>query len=279
MSAAGGVHVDLDGAWPHLPLPRVDVREWGPKLRFSAPPKLIAAFRDKILPELSPFVVVGSGDFHHLSGVWLQRFHEPFVLVSFDNHPDWDVRPPRWGCGGWINRALELSAVHRVEVWGCGNFECWWPGRIWRNRLATGSGRLRVHAWAEGRPARDQQNRIAILRANWREKFQVFADGIAGANLYITIDLDCLAPEFACTNWENGTFTLDDLVWALARLRAKANVIGGDLCGAYSPPTYARRKQRFASEMDHPKIALPPADQIAAINLAAFAALWPRLTE
>ena len=104
---------------------------------------------------------------------------EPFVLVSFDNHPDWDVRPPRWGCGGWVNRALELPHVKKVSVWGCGNFECWWPGRLFGNRRAEREGRLEVHPWADGRPRADQNRRGAILRANWREHFARFAGGLA----------------------------------------------------------------------------------------------------
>jgi hypothetical protein len=50
------------------------------------------------------------------------------------------------------------------------------------------------------------------------------------------------------------------------------------VCGAYSPPQYARRKQRFAAEFDHPKIQLPSADTIRVINGAALEKLGPILT-
>jgi hypothetical protein len=55
--------------------------------------------------------------------------------------------------------------------------------------------------------------------------------------------------------------------------------VGGDICGAYSPPTYARWKQRFAAEFDHPKLSLPDEQEIPAINLAALQKLWPLMTE
>ena len=205
---------------------------------------------------------------------------QPFVLVSFDNHPDWDVRPPRWCCGGWVNRALELPHVKKMSVWGCGSFECWWPGRLFGNRRAEREGRLEIYPWADGRPRSDQNHRGAILRLTWRERFAQFASALAGENLYVTIDLDCLRAEDAITNWESGRFTLEDVAWALTQLRAAgAQVVGGDLCGAFSPPVYARRKQRFAARMDHPK--LPPRDLEAAaqINLRACEALWPILSE
>ena len=228
------MHLNLDDAWFDLPrdLPVVDARDWGPRLRFSAPSQLVEEFYRQVGPRLAPFLVFGSGDFHHLSALWLRRLAEPFVLVSFDNHPDWDIRPPRWGCGGWINRALELPLLEKVSVWGCGNFECWWPRQLFGNRRAERTGELEVYPWADGRPAANQNRRGAMMRANWRAKFTQFAQALSGSNVYVTIDLDCLRAEDAVTNWESGRFALDDVAWALAQLREKTRIVAGDICGA-----------------------------------------------
>lgn len=275
-------HLNLDDAWPNelLGLPVVDARSWGPQLRFSAPPRLVAKFYREYEKHLAiPFLLYGSGDFHYLTALRLRRVAGPVAVVSFDNHPDWDVRPPTWGCGGWVNRALELSHVRRVSVWGCGNFECWWPHQIFGNRRAERAGILEVHPWADERPVKDQQRRGAILRGNWRDHFEQFLKDVGATNLYVTIDLDCLRVQEAVTNWESGRFTIADLQWALGKLRESSRIVGGDICGAYSLPQYARFKQRFAAEFDHPKIQLPATDDIRTINLAALAKLWPALTE
>ena len=275
------LHLNLDDAWRNEPvgLPVCDARSWAPRLRFSAPPRLIEAFyREHEADLAAPFLLYGSGDFHHLTALRLRRIAEPVVLVSFDNHPDWDVRPPKWACGAWVNRALELSHVRRASVWGCGNFECWWPHQIFGNRRAERSGILEVHPWADDRPLKDRQRKGAILRDDWRERFEEFANCLGGKNVYVTIDLDCLRSEQATTNWESGRFTVADLEWALGKLREFAPIIGGDICGAYSPPKYARRKQRFAAEFDRPKLAPPNLDKARAINLATFEKLWPLLT-
>ncbi|MDQ6809737.1 MAG: hypothetical protein M3Z64_10015 [Verrucomicrobiota bacterium] len=227
---------------------------------------------------LGPFIVYGSGDFHHLTALWVRRT-DAQVVVSFDNHPDWDIRPPKWCCGSWVNRALELPRIEKVSVWGCANFECWWPGQLFGNRRAERSGRLEVHPWADGRPAKDRDRRGAIMRQNWREQFLAFAKMLGGRAVYVTVDLDCLVPEDAVTNWENGRFRIDDVGWALGQLCAHSSVVAGDICGAFSLPRYARRKQRFASEMDHPKLPLPDSAEIGRINRAAFATLWPALTQ
>ncbi|HSP45585.1 MAG TPA: hypothetical protein VLO30_06300, partial [Chthoniobacterales bacterium] len=210
---ARAIHLNLDNAWAAglLPVETLDARSWGPRLRFSAPERLIEEFYREYEARIPPFLVYGSGDFHHLSALWARRVPDPFVLVSFDNHPDWDVRPPRWVCGGWVNRALELPNVRKVSVWGCGNFECWWPRRFFGNRRAAREGRLDIHPWADGRPAPDQERRGAILRSNWREQFARFSDELAGSNVYVTIDLDCLRADDAVTNWESGRFTVADV--------------------------------------------------------------------
>ncbi|HSH40036.1 MAG TPA: arginase family protein [Chthoniobacterales bacterium] len=273
------MHLNLDDAWETALLPTVDAREWGPRLRFSAPARLIEQFYAECRERIEAFTLYGSGDFHHLTALWLRRLSERIVVVSFDNHPDWDIRPPRWACGGWVNRALELPHVREVSVWGCGNFECWWPPQIFGNRAAERAGKLEVHPWADARPVSKQQRRGAILRSNWRAQFKRFVDELGSSAVYVTIDLDCLQPAEAVTNWENGKFTTEDVAWALGRLRSGTRVVGGDMCGAYSVPQYARRKQRFAAEFDHPKQPAVDQEHAREINTAALRRLWPILTD
>ncbi|HZE12315.1 MAG TPA: hypothetical protein VE086_01025, partial [Chthoniobacterales bacterium] len=136
---------------------------------------------------------------------------------------------------------------------------------------------LEVHPWADGRSEADQNRGGAILHSNWQAKFTQFVESLGGSEIYVTIDLDCLRSEDAVTNWESGRFTTDDVAWALSQLRANAKIVAGDICGAFSPPKYARFKQRFIAESDHPK--LPAIDVAAArkINLRAFETLWPAL--
>ncbi|CAN5551039.1 hypothetical protein BH18VER1_BH18VER1_12700 [soil metagenome] len=257
----------------------IDARMWGPRLRFAAPPSVVEEFYAVHSGRIDRFLIYGSGDFHHLSGLWLRGATEPLTVVSFDNHPDWDVRPPRWCCGSWVNRALELPQVEKVAVWGCGNFECWWPGQAFGNRRAERAGRLDVHAWADGQSPRRRKRRSVIFRESWRREFSDFVDQLRGGRVYVTIDLDCLQSSDAATNWENGKFTLADLVWALGRLRSGARVVAGDICGAYSTPHYARAGQRFIANMDHPKLPLPDPEQAQAINQRALEQLWPALAD
>ncbi len=278
---ASALHVDLDGAWPHdaaSGAEYLDARKWGPRLRFSAPRVEMECFFEDVKPRLMPFTLFGSGEFHHLSGLWLRQFSEPLTLVSFDNHPDWDVRPPHWGCGGWVNRALELPHVGSAHVWGCGNFEFNWPHRWFANRRALRDGRLFVRAWHERLSERARGRWPTMRIGDWRTQFAEFAAKLRGARVYVTIDTDCLRAEEAVTNWEQGLFAAQDVADALHMLRAGgAAIVGGDVCGAWSRPEYARWKQRFAAGFDRPKLGHIDPVKAREANMRSLAILWPAL--
>jgi hypothetical protein len=281
------IHLDLDGAWgaAAIAFPTLDFRQWGPKLRYAAGRGIIDAF-DRALPsDLPPFILLGSGDFHHLAALWLRRAitgpqaPNNLTLISFDNHPDWDIRPPKWGCGGWINRALEFPAVEQVHVWGCGNFELQLPARFWANRLALRSKRLIVHPWSERQPQSVCRLFPCMNRDTWRPQFEKLANQLAGKQVYVTIDLDCLRNVEARTNWENGLFTAPDIAWALRLLRQSANVIAGDFCGAFSAPEYSRPFQRFIGWWDHPKLPARSLEESLRANLESLKVIWPALAQ
>jgi len=276
---AGQVHLNLDDAWPAdaMGLATHDLRGWGPRLRYTAPATLVEAFAAEVARLAPQFVLYGSGDFHYLAAVLLRFVGRPVRVVSFDNHPDWDVRPPRWACGSWVNRALEVQGVGGVSVWGCGNFELNWPSRLFANRAALRRGRLRVFPWAELFSPAVAKRFGAVTRDDWRERFDDFVRGLAGSAVYVTVDLDCVAAGSAATNWEHGLFQPEDLAWALRRLRESVEIAGGDLCGAYSPPRYARRGQKFVAEWDRPKLPASDPAEARRTNLSALTTVWPAL--
>ncbi len=277
MNSATPLHLNLDDAWAAVErFETLDVRHWGPKLRYHGRSREVDRFYAEIRDKLTDFVLYGSGDFHYLAAVLLRRVSDPVTVLSFDNHPDWDVRPPYWACGGWVNRALELSNVSKVSVWGCGNFELAYPSLFFANRKAVRQGRLEVHAWSERQPRAVRRRFDCMSREDWKERFYRFASGLAGKAIYVTVDLDCLNKEEAVTDWEAGLFTAADVAWALGELRRHSRIVGGDLCGAHSEQSYARRFQRFAARWDHPKLKPDRADA-RAVNRRALDTIWPAL--
>ncbi len=281
-SLSSQVFFRTDDAWDFIPedhalrLETVDVREEARGLRFITSRAKIDAFAAKHGAQFRPFTLLGSGDFHHLSAVWTRQFTEPFTIVSFDNHPDWDIRPPYWSAGAWINRALENPRVETIAVWGCGNFECSFPSRLLGNRRAAKTHRLLVYPWRQKR-TRYPLYLNPLRIGNWKAMFTDWLDHNHDRRVYVTIDIDCLAAGEAITNWENGRFTCADIIWALRGLRQRAQVIGGDLCGAWSRPLYATRFQKLAGWFDHPPQHEPGRQDLLSSNLPTLEKLWPVL--
>lgn len=278
--AGDSVFFRTDDAWDFIPAeslpPVVDVREEAKGLRFITSDAKIGAFLSKHQAQFKPYTLFGSGDFHHLSAVWTRQFKDEFLLISFDNHPDWVVRGPKWSCGAWINRALENRTVRGVSIWGCGSHDCDHSDRARGNKHAAENGKLAVHPWQKPKEKYPHWL-LPTTPETWRAELAEWTARHAGEKIYITVDMDCLTKTDAVTNWDAGLFTVDDMVWALGLLRGKMQVIGGDLCGAYATPAFSGPFQRFASWWDHPKARVNTA-QRAALNQAAFARIWPALT-
>ena len=272
--------IDLDGAWPTNALDNgstLDCRGWGPKLRYCAPASIIESFYQHLSEKLTPFTLFGSGDFHHLTALWLRQFKQPYVLVSFDNHPDWDTRPPRWCCGTWMNQALKSTLLRKAVIWGCANFELNPPHRWFANHSALRTGRIEIWPWIERFGSSARRRWTGIAAENWRDRFADFAAGLTGSPVYVTVDMDCLKSEVASTDWEQGLFTAKDVAWALHQLQGATTIIGGDLCGASSPPKYSRWTQRQTALIDHPKKPAPDPEAAQRLNLSAAERIWPAL--
>jgi hypothetical protein len=117
------------------------------------------------------------------------------------------------------------------------------------------------------------------LREDLREKFARFVEGLVGADVYVTVDLDCLRAEEAVTNWESGRFGVEEVAWAIELLGRGNLIVAADICGAWSPARYARWKQGFAATIDHPKLILPEPAEIRRRNEAALRRLLPALCQ
>jgi arginase family enzyme len=277
------MHLDLDGAWPaeKLTIPTLDLRRLGPRLRYITRDADVRDFSRELPDETVRFFLYGSGDFHHLSAALVLRAaataNRPIRVVCFDNHPDWDIRPPRWACGAWVNRALESTAVERLSVWGCGNFEMDRPHRWFRNRHAIAGGRLEIFPWTERQSPIAARCFPGVCRTDWRDKFEQFAAQQSSALVYVTVDMDCLREEDAATDWEAGLLSATDVAWAIDRLRNQTTLISGDVCGATSLPAYARNFQRFAGWWDHPAQKAIDRERATEKNIRAFRTIWPAL--
>ncbi|WP_300896661.1 arginase family protein [uncultured Alistipes sp.] len=153
-----------------------------------------------------------SGNYHYLTKLWTDRIDRPFDLVLFDRHTD--MQPPAFGdllsCGSWVRRMLDRNPLlRRVCVAGA-------PAD--REAAAEYPGRVLFCGGTPDDPA-------------WRH----FAGAEDPTPLYVSVDKDVLAPEWAATNWDQGTMTLPELCDMLRSLLLRRTVLGADVCGEYAP--------------------------------------------
>jgi hypothetical protein len=260
----------------------VDCRDLGPALRLWSRPPALAQLRYRLgtaLPlGMGPILVFcGSGDFHHVTPLLLERAIEaagrPEVTVlHFDNHPDWVKFSPGAHCGSWVGQAARLPEVAKVITVGVCSDDVDRPRSRGADLSIVEQDLVELYPYrAPGGAAR-----LAVSGREWatiesmgEAAFANFLPGRIGTEaVYITIDKDVLRPEDAGTNWDQGRTSLALLRTLIARVAQGHKVIGADVVGDWSKAVYGGGPLAWALKsgealLDQPWRA-PPAELRAA---------------
>ena len=112
----------------------VPLREWEESIRFGCRMSELRQLQSVIVP--SNVVFMGSGDFHHISHLLLDRIwnSEPFDVVVLDNHPDNMRFPFGIHCGSWVVHAARLPQIRCVHILGITSADVSWR-HAWENHL------------------------------------------------------------------------------------------------------------------------------------------------
>lgn len=152
---------------------------------------------------LSSIHLLDSGNYHHLSRVYLDLIKEPYNLVVYDNHTD--MQYSAFGnilsCGSWIADAYEtLHNLNKIIVVGA------------------------------------KSSYIEECAFN-KDKRVIFADSISDVYLesllpiYISIDKDVLSANEFISDWDQGNMSLAVLKKEMEFLIGRFRIIGTDICG------------------------------------------------
>ena len=97
----------------------IDLTDLGPRCRLYSNKKASKEVSVRIDHGSGDSITfLGSGDFHHITSLLLDKFSEDISVISFDDHPDWDILPPKIGCGSWVTRVLSKGNVKKVTLVG-----------------------------------------------------------------------------------------------------------------------------------------------------------------
>jgi hypothetical protein len=152
---------------------------------------------------LSSIHLLDSGNYHHLSRVYLDLIKEPFNLVVYDNHTD--MQFSAFGnilsCGSWIADAYEsLDYLKKIIIIGASS------------------------------------KYIDDCAFNKDERV-IFADGINEVSLgnelpiYISVDKDVISENEFISDWDQGIMPVSTLIKELKCLRDSFRIVGVDICG------------------------------------------------
>ncbi len=86
----------------------------------------------------------GSGDYHHVSSLLISKFEQPITLIIFDHHPDWDICPPKLGCGSWVTHVLNNYNVGEILIFGVSSDDLSFPSIQTANLKALKHSRLKI---------------------------------------------------------------------------------------------------------------------------------------
>ena len=165
-----------------------------------------------------------NGNYHYMSKIWTDMIQDPFSLVVFDHHPD--MQEPRFGnilsCGGWVKKVVEENPfVDNVVILGVAD------------HLADEFRNDKVMIIRESE----------IVTLEGRSPDRVHSILSHSPNLYISIDKDALSTDYAATNWDQGSLSLEHTKAIIDALARNHKIIGVDICG--------ERARDFAGDAQH----------------------------
>ncbi|HEY3326582.1 MAG TPA: arginase family protein [Novimethylophilus sp.] len=273
-----------------LPLSRstgIDLGTWQEEIRFGCRMSSLRRLQAAIVLALAQqprIVFMGSGDYHHVTCLLLERYRnlgQPIQLVVFDNHPDNMRYAFGIHCGSWVWHASRLPFVAQVHVLGITSTDVE-AAHAWENHLRPLMAD-KVRYWCVGRNL-SWMKRLGIKHSHSFSSMQLllkaFAETIAttAEPIYLSIDKDVLAPEDAHTNWDQGVMRVEELQQAISLVGKR--IIAVDVVGEVSAYRYNSLFKRVLSGMDG-QPAIPQEDlaewqaQHQRINEALLESLMP----
>ncbi|KAF1026979.1 MAG: hypothetical protein GAK29_00946 [Acinetobacter bereziniae] len=237
----------------------IDLGCWQERIRFGCRWKQFEQLEKSLVGQLQQpnqlgCVMLGSGDYHHLTQLLLQRLdsYKKIHLIVCDNHPDNMRYPFGIHCGSWVYWASRLTQIARIDVIGISSDDISLK-HAWENHWSP-LYKGKLHYWSI------QQN---ATWAKWigagsawhgyDEPEQLMLDFLAELQnihlpIYLSIDKDVLSKDVVMTNWDQGHFLEEHLLNLI--YACTDNLIGADITGDVSAFHYQNRFKRFLSESD-----------------------------
>ncbi|OCF97060.1 arginase family protein [Gilliamella sp. wkB308] len=239
----------------------IDVTQWQDTIRFGCSEKKFCQFKAELqqsLPEHYGTVLMGSGDYHHISLLLIERLakqysaENPIQVIVFDNHPDNMRYLFGIHCGSWVSYVASLPFVSHVHVLGITSHDIglshFWENRwkpLFQKKLTYWSLDVNV-SWANkiglGQAFRHFSTPDDLIANFLSEQYH------SAEPVYLSIDKDVLSEKVIHTNWDQGqlqTYHLLDTITSL-----KQRIVASDITGELSIWQPSNWFKRLLSSLD-----------------------------
>jgi len=270
LDGALDAQTSLHSSAPWTSVSTVQLGDLAPRLRLWSRDRTMCEARARIHAQAhgAPTLhLLGSGDFHHLAVLLMERAREAVTIIHIDNHPDWVRLAPRWHCGSWVNQALRLAQVERVITLGPCSDDLVRPDLKGGNLPALAAGRIALFPWrhapsriwrqiADGPGHRYEDGHLIwrnLADTGVEKALDVIIPLIETEAIWISIDKDVLSETDALTNWDQGQMPLAAVVRIIAGVSARKRIAGADICGEFSVAGHTNWFKRWEARMDQPQ--------------------------
>lgn len=246
----------------------IDFTQWQDVIRFGCNEKNFQKFKMQLqqaLPENYGTVLMGSGDYHHISLLLIEQLAKqysadnPIEVIIFDNHPDNMRYLFGVHCGSWVSYVASLPFVSHVHVLGItsNDIGLWhfWENRwspLFHKKLTYWSLDVNV-SWAKriglNHAFRHFDSPDDLITQFLSEQYRNTKP------IYLSIDKDVLSEEVIHTNWDQGKLQTYHLLDTISSI--KPRIIGSDITGELSIWQPKSWFKRLLSSLDkQPEISL-----------------------
>lgn len=239
----------------------IDLTSWQEDIRFGCSKTKFGQLKeylDQKLPEHYGTALMGSGDYHHISLLLIERLkakytsQNPIQVVVFDNHPDNMRYMFGIHCGSWVSHVASLPFVSHVHVLGITSHDIG-IGHFWENRwLPLIKNKLTYWSmgvntkWAKhlglGKSFRSFTTPDELIVAFLSQQCRT------SQPVYLSIDKDVLSEETVKTNWDQGKLETYHILDTISTLNDR--IICSDITGDVSTWHYKSALKRFLSSLD-----------------------------
>lgn len=247
---------------------QIDLTLWQETIRFGCTKKKFEHFGQNLyslLPETLGTVLMGSGDFHHISLLLIERLAQtysaknPIEVVIFDNHPDNMRYPFGIHCGSWVSHIAHLPFVSHVHVLGITSNDIG-LAHFWENRWSPLFNKKLTYWSLDVNVSWAKKIGLGTVFRHFCSPDELIATFLAEqyyktSPIYLSIDKDVLSEDVIHTNWDQGKLSTYHLLDTISSI--KSRIVGSDITGELSIWQPTDWFKRLLSSLDKQPIISP----------------------